>query len=130
MPGDTIQLVYDGGSSRWFPNGYISSIPEPSQGAELTGASGTPGQTITVDQGAVRTLVGPLAQHSVLDIDNTNAIDDETITIVSFNNAAFTYSIRDHSNNQVAQIPASTRMSVTLRKAAGGNFANPVYTRL
>jgi hypothetical protein len=126
-PGSSVWCIYDLTSARWR---VIGPNNEPSHGTALTGAAGTPGQTITVDQGAVRTLYGNLAQNSTIDIDNTNAIDDETITIVSHNVAAFTYAIRDHSNNVVFTIPASTRMSVTLRKVTGVNFANPVGTRL
>lgn len=108
----------------------LENIGAPRVGADLTGAAGTPGQTITVDQGAVRILYGPLAQNSVLDIDNTNAIDDETLTIFSFNTAPFTYQIRDHGNTEIALIPASTPMAVTVRKLTSANFGNRVYTRL
>jgi len=127
-PGAFVLSMYSTSSSRWR---VISDrAPEPLPGPELTGAAGTPGQTITVDQGAVRMLPGNLAQNSVLDIDNTNAIDDETITIVSLNTAAFTYTLRDHANANLFVIPASTRMAVTLRKVTAANFANPVATRL
>lgn len=102
----------------------------PVQGAELTGASGTPGQNITISGGAIRVLRKDLEQSSIVDINNTGANDNETITIVSFNTAAFTYTLRDNSDDTIFTIPASTPMVVTVKKATGGNFGSPVATRI
>lgn len=128
-PGMSVWCVYDLTAARWRvlgPNG------EPSQGAVLTGAAGTPGQTIVITEGAIRYLRSNLANNFTLDIDNTSARDDETITIVRCEPSptANTFTIRDHSNNTIGTLTASAREAVTFKKAAGGNFASPVYTRL
>ena len=102
----------------------------PLQGAELTGAAGSPGQTIDISGGAVRVLRNNLAQNSVLRINNGSAVDHETITIVSLNSAAFTYTIQDPDSITIFQIPASTRMAVTVKKNVSGFFDNPVAIRL
>ena len=128
-PGSSVWAVYDLTSARWR---VVGSNTEPAQGTLLTGAAGTPGQSIIITEGSIRYLRTNLANNFVLDINNTSARDDETITIVRSEPtpSAFTFTIRDNADATIGTLTPSIRESVTFKKATGANFANAVYTRL
>jgi hypothetical protein len=99
---------------------------DESLGADLTDADAT----ITIAGAAWRVLPpATLSTNRVVDIDNTSAVDEETITIDRQDTTANTLTIRDNANATIFTFPASTAMKCVFRKAAGGNFVPLRATR-
>lgn len=100
---------------------------------EIVGANlGNADATITVAGGSWRILPPEtLTANRTVQIDNTGAGDDETITIDRQDKENFTLTVKDNGGtNTLAVMPALTKMRGVFRKAAGANFVCEKLTRM
>lgn len=97
----------------------------PVEGTVLADANAN---IVATDGSQIR--IPTLTADRTYDINNTSAIDEETITLYRTGTEAFTATIRDAADATIATFPASTKLAGVFRKATGGNFVHVGWQRI
>lgn len=97
----------------------------PVEGTVLANADAN---IVATDGSQIR--IPTLTANRTYDINNTGAIDEETITLYRTGTEAFTATIRDAADATIATFPASTKLAGVFRKATGANFVFVGFQRI
>ncbi len=97
----------------------------PVEGTALADANAN----LVATEGSQR-RIPTLTANRTYDINNTGAVDEETIVLYRTGTEAFTATIRDNADATIATFPASTKLAGAFKKATGGNFQFTGFWRL
>jgi hypothetical protein len=97
----------------------------PVEGTALADANAN---IVATDGSQIR--IPTLTANRTYDINNTSAVDEESITLYRTGTEAFTATIRDAADATIATFPASTKLAGVFRKAPGANFVFVGFYRI